>query len=360
MRVLCIDPGAEFSTADVFTGLVGGLRQIGVSVLPYYYGRRLQVMARALELAYKEAKKSDKDIVRPNEADAALWTSELAVTWALRHQPDFVIIVSGMYWHPDAFVFLKRAGFKTGLLLTETPYAFHNEQRFAGLVDVVWTNERTAVAGLRDINPQSYYIQHAYNPEVHTPTPRPDEPAAAAHDVVFVGTGFQERIEWLDSVDWTGIDLGLYGSWTLLHSRSKLRKYVRAGITNNAATAALYRKAKIGVNFFRQSLGFGRDAKRITTAESLNPRSYELAACGCFHISDYRAEVPEIFGDLVPTFKTGKELETVVRSWLADDHGRQQISEQLPTAVKSHSWAARASQMAAVIAEQVGRTELKA
>jgi spore maturation protein CgeB len=349
MKILCIDPGADFSTADVFSGLVGGLRHLGHVVVPYYYSRRLDVMHKALQAAYRQQKKENSDLARPTAADAALWTSELAVTWSLRHEPDFVIVVSGMYFHPDAFIMLRRCGFKVGLLLTETPYALNNELRFAGLVDIVWTNERTAVQGFRELNPRTYYLPHAYNPAVHCPDLKTfGDSKIPAHDVVFVGTGFAERVEWLEGVDWTGIDLGLYGAW-LIDRKSKLRKFIHNGVIDNPITAALYQKAKIGLNMFRQSVGFGKDTARITTAESLNPRSYELAACGLFHVSDYRAEVAEVFGDLVPTFRTSAELEGQLRRWLADDHGRQQVAAQLPVVVSPHSWAHRASQMIATI-----------
>lgn len=357
MRILCVDPGASFSTADVYSGLVSGLRHNGHTVIPYHYGRRMTVMIKALHSAYKEAARDNPYIGKPNTADAALWTSELAVTWALRHQPDIVVIVSGMYWHPDALIMMRRAGIRTGLLLTETPYAISNEMAMAPLVDIVWTNERTAVAALRDVNPNSFYLPHAHNEAVHAVSDQAiitgDEPIPC-HDVVFVGTGFQERIEWLSSVDWTGINFGLYGAWPLIPARSKLRKHLQSGVVDNAITAALYRRAKIGLNMFRQSAGFGKDSKRITTAESLNPRSYELAACGLFHVSDYRAEVAEVFGGLVPTFRTGAELEAVLRHWLNDDHGRRAIAAQLPAAVSAHSWAHRASQMTATIEAVMG------
>jgi hypothetical protein len=147
MRLLLIDPGATFSTFDVFTGAVAGLRALGHTVIEYRFSRRIDVMARALEETWKMRYDLGAREPKPNAADAALWTSELAVTWALRHSPvDMVIVVSGMFWHPDAFVLLKRAGFKTGLLFTESPYAMRDESRVAGLVDMVWTNERTSVS----------------------------------------------------------------------------------------------------------------------------------------------------------------------------------------------------------------------
>jgi spore maturation protein CgeB len=209
----------------------------------------------------------------------------------------------------------------------------------------VWTNERSSVAAFASVNPRSGYIAHAWHPERHMPEPQEHDADVEAHDVVFVGTGFTERIEWFKAIDWTGINLGLYGSWERLGSKSPLRQCVRGGQVNNVATAALYRRAKVNLNFYRKSMGSANNAPRITYAESLNPRAYELAACGAFHLSDYRAEVAEKFGALVPTFSTPKEAEGLIRRWLADETGRRTVAAQLPACVAEDSWVHRARQI---------------
>jgi hypothetical protein len=151
--------------------------------------------------------------------------------------------------------------------------------------------------------------------------------------VVFVGTGFPERVEILTGVDWTGIDIGIYGTWPTIKPSSPLAPLINDAVVPNARTAALYRRAKIGLNLFRQTMGWGEHAPRIQGAESLGPRSYELA------------EVVEQFGDLVPTFRTARELEDLVRRWLADDAGRASIAARLPESVREHSWTERAGEM---------------
>ena len=351
MRFLLVDPGATFSTFDVYTGVRDALRGLGHTVIEYRHSRRLDVVSKAFEFVWQE--RYDRGIrePKPNDADTALWVSELSVTWALRHQPiDMMIVVSSMFYHPDALILARRAGLKTGILFTESPYAVNNEGYMAQLADVVWTNERSVVYALSRANANCHYLPHAFNPLVHSPTPSPEEPTdVPAHDVVFVGTGFRERIALLEAVDWSGIDFGLYGSW-MLADDSPLRAHLRDGVVVNRRACALYRKAKVGLNLFRRSLGFGPATPLIThEAESLGPRSYELAACGCFSVSEYRAEVEEVFGSLVPTFRTSGELETAIRRWLSDSAGREDIKRRLPEAVAPHTWSARAQQMTATI-----------
>ena len=193
------------------------------------------------------------------------------------------------------------------------------------------------------MNRHAGYLPHAWHPERHQAGPQRGDEAVPAHDVVFVGSAFQERIEWLSAIDWTGIDFGLYGQWAPLKGNHRLRRHVRGGVVTNETTSALYRRAKVGLNLYRTSQGWGKHAKQITHAESLNPRAYELAACGAFHLSSYRAEVGEVFGDLVPTFRHPTEAAALIRTWLAQPDGRAQIASELPACVAEMSWVERAT-----------------
>jgi spore maturation protein CgeB len=93
----------------------------------------------------------------------------------------------------------------------------------------------------------------------------------------------------------------------------------------------------------------------------MNPRAYELAAAGCFTISDYRAEVDEVFGALVPTFRHPNELRPLLDRWLADESGRARVRAALPTRVRDHTWYVRAAQIeadlqgAGIVARRAGQ-----
>src|SRR5689334_16083560 len=134
---------------------------------------------------------------KPTWPDVLYHASIFALERALRHQVDGVLLMSGMYLPEDLLILLRRAGLRTGLLLTESPYDFEHEAQWVSHVDVAWTNERTSVLGLRQANPNVHYLAHAYDPAIHRPD-APLNPDLPAHDVVFVGTGFEERIQLLE------------------------------------------------------------------------------------------------------------------------------------------------------------------
>lgn len=326
------------STSDVWTGVSSALRSRGHEIYDYALDARIEMSGAWLTYCWR---KGGKVLAQPSAADIQYHAGESLVARALRVMPDVVLVVSAMYVHPDVFVLMRRAGIPVAVIFTESPYDDERQVRLLPFLRAAWTNERmSAKDGVS-------YLQHAWNSDVHHTTGERDD-EVPAHDVVFVGTCFEERIELLSKVDWSGIDLGLYGNWDEhLGSRSKLRQYVRGSYVPNEYAAGLYRRAKIGLNLYRESKGFGRGAPRIAAAESMNPRAYELAATGCFTISGYRAEVAEVFGELVPTFTHSAELRPLIDRWLADESGRAAVRALLPQAVSSHTWNARALQIEA-------------
>ena len=346
MKILLVHPGASMSTADVHTGLYDGLKAHGATVWEYALDARIEMSGSWLTYCWR---KGGKSVAQPSAADVLYHAGAELVTRALRVEPDVILAVSAMYLHPDVLVLAKRAGLKVAVLFTESPYDDDRQARLLPWIDLGWTNERLSA------RPKVGYLRHAYDHKVHAPDG--DVGETRAHDVVFIGTGFQERVDLLEAVDWTGIDFGLYGSWDLLGSRHKLRQHLvrtddddpETGYVSNAHAARLYQRAKVGLNLYRRSMGFGKGAPQILRAESLNPRAYELAATGSFTLSEARAEVEETFRGLVPTFRTPEELQAKLAYWLATDRDarRARIKRELPEAVAGHTWHARAAQILA-------------
>jgi hypothetical protein len=282
MRFLAIHPGASYSTADVFTGYISALRQLNIECIEYRTDQRIAVAEKFTNALFRQANKgrAADDQIRP-EVRHVVWqaTSEI-VAQALWHKCDAVLWFSLQYLHPDILVLLRRARMPSVAILTESPYQDDRHAELLPYIDVAFTNERSSVARLRAVNKAEdvFYLPPAYDPTTHHTGALPTDGAVEAHDVVFVGTGFQERLDLLAGVDWSGLDLGLYGTYDLLPSRHHLRRHIRGGVVSNAKAAALYRRAKVGLNLYRRTTEFRRDAPRIDHAESLNPRAVELAA----------------------------------------------------------------------------------
>jgi hypothetical protein len=376
MKVLCVQPGSTFSTADVFDGLTGALSRAGHDVQEYRLDYRIE---EACEYqGWRERRRRKAQPETPHRKPAQLMpevirqASMTLLEAALTVNPHWILIFSGQFLHPDTMRLLYRMGAKTALVLTESPYDDGKQGMLTPYARVVFTNERASVGLLRRWYEQTshdpfnvrgaktvHYLPHAYDPGRHWPGSQDgdvDSQQVPRHDIVFVGSGFIERQEMLAGVDWEGlgVDFGLYGHWRYLGSRNHLRRYLHDGLVPNETTAALYRNATLGLNLYRQSVGSSRNATRIAGAESLNPRALELAATGTPHISDWRPEVEEVFGDTVPTFKTSAELERLVADLLLpgpDCYRLARMQTALPQAVAGWTLDARAAQLVACLAD---------
>jgi spore maturation protein CgeB len=291
VTVLLVEPGVRWAIADVEAGLRYGLEANGVEVL----------------------------------------TGNLDTHWPVPAAVDAVVFVSAIHLEPEAIARIQKAGIPVYVVFTETPYDYAHERATVSLVDGGWTHERAMVDAFRAVNPSIGYLPHGWHPKRHF-VGDGDE-SVPAHDVVFVGSGFPERITFFNAIEWTGIDLGLYGIWEGFGLKESLEPCIKSGPIDNVTAAALYRRAKIGLNLYRRT---------DQPVESLNPRAYELAACGAFSISEHRAESDERFGLLVPTFRTASEAERLIRSWLQWPVTRQSFQRQLPARVSDASWTERA------------------
>lgn len=341
MKLLVIHPGASFSTHDVYAGYVAALRGLGVEVVEYRLDSRIDAWGRFLKAEHRRRKLGPVD-----DAEVLHRAGMDILPQAIWHGVDGVLAVSAMYLRESALALLRKAGVPLALLLTESPYDDSQQGSYCRYADAVFTNERTSVGYLERFCPTVRYLPHAYDPARHRPDLPLDE-AVPAHDVVFVGTGFRERRDLLAAVDWSGIDLGLYGQWD---RPGKLKPYVRGGIVPNERAAMLYRRAKIGLNLYRTSKGWD-GAEHIDHAESLNPRAVELAACGVFTISDDRKEILEVFQGLVQPFRNAAGLQHLIRNMLKHEDTRREIARRLPGKVAHLTFEAQAHTLVTTLRE---------
>jgi spore maturation protein CgeB len=349
--LLCVHPGANTSTSDVYDGIVDGLIANGVKVVEYALDRRLIASKKWLTQNYRSHVRRNGPLkdTPPGDEDILYFAGQGIIERALQADAKWVLVVAGGNVHPAVLTLLRRAGRKIAVLCTESPYWSSSwEQQFVRQADVCWTNERTSVPILRQGCPWTFYLPTAFNlAHHHPPAPDDDLSDVPEYDVVFIGTGFEERIELLSQIDWSGITLGLYGYWNLLPSRHPLRRFVRGKTIANREAIRLYQRAKIGLNLYRTSVGFARGVPKIEGAESLNPRAYELAACGVFQLSDYRAELPEVFGPSVPTFKDAYEANALIHGFVQDAESRSWFTVEAQSRVRSHTYVNRAKQLLA-------------
>jgi spore maturation protein CgeB len=341
VKILLIHSGHSHSTKEVSVGLQRGLEANGVDVVPWELDKVQKVLhslRHAGELVgfipEDEREQMSRTITNLASADA--------VTLALMHDVDAVVVVYGLLFPAARVVALKKLGVPVVCFGTEAPY-IRKELEAAPFYDVWFTNERRSVDLFRAYGANAYYLPTAYDPTCHAPGPAKPEYRA---DAVFIGGAYPERKRMLDGAQWDGIDLRWLG--TLKESNDPF-----AGIVPNSEAIEWYRSSTISLNFHRTTGDFWQGEQiDPSMAESLGPRAYEVPACGGFLLTDWRPEVDDVFGDSAAVFERGNpdDLIKQVKYWLNHPDQREATARAQHEAVRPHSYVARAAKLLEIIA----------
>ena len=309
MRVMVVRPGPLYSVADVHNGLVKGLCGLlgGENVADMKYDDLVEFHARA---------RLRRDSGRYYDA----FDREGAFHMASRHLlaavyefwPDVLILTSGFWIPPQLLATLRKRPHHVVAWFTESPYEDDKQLAMAAAVDTVVLNDPTNLGRFQEVNPRSFYFPHSYDPDIHHPARD-----AKTIDVAFVGTGFPSRVEFLEQVNWEGLDLRLGGMWAYNGDESPLNRYLITGnplvCMDNWVTADIYRQARTSFNLYRKETTLGGTAD----GWAMGPREVELAACRTWFAREPRAEGDHLF-PMLPTFTEPAELETQLRWALAN------------------------------------------
>lgn len=328
MRAMVVGPLASSSTYDVAQGWSYGLQQAGCQTAYFDLYHRW--------VYYSSAKVMDDDgnVARqmdPDEAKRAVTLGLLAELY--RYQPDVVFVIHGPHVLPELIAEIR---VPVVIIGTESPYEDEAQALWFTRCepDMVLINDPTNLGVFQSTIPQSYYVPHAYRPELHQPTGD-----RIYCDVSFVGTGFASRVALLREVDWTGIHLLLAGNFgVMLPDDDPLQRYVHNdGLSiPNTETAAIYRGSQIGLNAYRT----GATGELASTDQgwAIGPREVELAACGAFFLREPRPESDELF-PFLPSFESGAELDWLIHEWLPRHTERRELGKRAREAVADRTFA---------------------
>lgn len=306
--------------SDVARGWVRGLTECGVKTVDFNYDDVLNFYDGAHDARGNKSFPDVDDVVRLSVKSLAAQVYEW---W-----PDLVLIVYGAYMPSDYYEVLRSRGHTVVLAHTESPYQDDEQLEAAHLADINLVNDPTNLDKFRAINPRTFYVPHAYDPEIHTP----DGPLTDPHDFCFVGTGFPSREQFFTQVDFSGIDVAFAGNWRdseltgfLVHPENEC--------VENTEAVRLYRSSKASANLYREHFGW-----------AMGPREVELAATGCFYLTEPRGENREVL-PMVPTFTEPGEFGDKLRWWLTHDDERVEVARAARAAIAPRTFANHARQL---------------
>lgn len=273
-------------------------------------------------------------------------------------RPDLLLVMNGLHVFPPEHVSdvdqIRAMGIKTAIWFVDDPYFSDDTARIALHYDEVFTHELTGVTLYKEIGcPNVHYLPLAAGSELYLPQ---QVGAQYQYDVCFIGNAFWNRVALFDELAAFLQDKKVFiagGFWERLNEKEKLAPFVHSGWIAPEETTRYYNGAKIVINLHRPTLA-GQDNRnsRDLAGRSINPRTYEISACGTLQITDIREDLTTYYrpGYDIETFVSTQELQDKIAYYLAHEQQRAEVAwRSLWTTRKYHSYRNRVGRLLAVI-----------
>ncbi|WP_068620042.1 CgeB family protein [Paenibacillus tuaregi] len=279
---------------------------------------------------------------------------------AVSMQPDLVLVMNGLHVFPPEHTQhvdqIRARGIKVAVWFVDDPYFSDDTALLAPHYDEVFTHELTGVQLYRELGcTRVHYLPLAAGPELYLPQQVGEQ---YQYDICFIGNAFWNRAALFDEMAsfLQGKKVFIAGGfWERLHEGQKLSSFIRSGWIAPEETARYYNGAKIVINLHRPTEP-GQDNRnsRGLAGSSINPRTYEISACGTLQITDVREDLTDYYrpGYDIETFSSTAELQEKIAYYLGNEQERAAVAwRSLLTTRKYHTYRDRISRLLAAVSK---------
>ena len=195
-----------------------------------------------------------------------------------------------------------------------------------------------------------HYLPLACEPTIHKPWNGDHvENRSYRCQLGFMGSPYRNRMSVFDKL--THYQLGVWGQgWDAYELSPALQASVREGkrrITPEESVK-IYSSADIVLNLHSSPFMDGINPD----GDFVNPRTFEIAACGGFQLIDNRKELAELFDpqNEIAVFNTFEELQMMINYWLARPQLRREMSLKAQMrAYRNHTYKHRAETIIEIV-----------
>jgi spore maturation protein CgeB len=255
-------------------------------------------------------------------------------------EPDLVLALAQAPLSRAALRRLRKDGVATAMWFVEDYRLFTYWQAYAHFYDFFAVIQKepflSQLAAMGQ--PNALYLPLAADPEFHKPLElTPVERRKWGSDVSFMGAGYPNRRVAFRQL--LRHDFKIWGSdW---EGDPVLAPYVQLGgmRIESADCVRIFNATRINLN-----LHSSIDPSRLVSdGDFVNPRTFELAACGAFQLTDRRTLLPESFGpNEMSTFGNMDELLALIDHFLARPEEREAVAARARQRVlQEHSYERR-------------------
>jgi len=244
---------------------------------------------------------------------------------------------------------LRKQGVVTVLWFMEDFLRFRSWEMLAQHYDFVFTIQRGECvdaikrAGAGHVQ----YLPVACDPFVHMPVEVPQEERSRwGSPVSFVGAGYHNRQQTFASM--VEFPFKIWGTeWPECRPFDSLVQEKGRRVAPEEYVK-IFNSTDVNINLHSSTERDGVDPG----GDFLNPRTFELAACGAFQLVDERAYLSEVFepGKELVTFRDTRELKEKVAYYLEHPDERRQIAQASRERVlREHTYGHRMKEMLSII-----------
>ncbi|GMK37434.1 spore maturation protein [Paenibacillus sp. CCS19] len=273
---------------------------------------------------------------------------------ALLIRPDFVLVLNGLHVFPDDHLAqidrIRAAGIRTVIWFADDPYVTDDTVLIAPHYDTILTHELSTIPlyqliGCKDV----HYMPLGADIAVFKPM---RVGLNYSSDVCFIGQGFWNRVQMFDVIapQLAGLKVFIAGGlWDRLKEYQRLKPFIRHGWLPVEESAAYYNGARIVINMHRttEAGADNRNSYRYP-GRSINPRTYEIAACGTMQLTDIREDLGMYYrpGVELETYGNAVELADKIRYYLANEEARRLIALRgLARTRREHTYLSRMTRL---------------
>jgi spore maturation protein CgeB len=272
-------------------------------------------------------------------------------------KPDLVLVLLGDTFPVEQVNAIRSMGVKTAVWFTDDPYYTDVTAKVAPYYQYVFTQEISCLSfypllGCRQV----HYLPLAVNTSVFHYLGEND---SFNTDVCFMGTAWNNRIALFDQLApyLSNKNTLIVGpDWNRMQNYHLLSSKIRLEVLSPEESALLINKSKIVINNhrpFNDTTVFSHNSRNFP-AVSINPRTFEISACGAFQLTDVRQELNRDYemGKDIETYTSPTELIEKIEYYLSHDAERSAIARSGHSkTLKNHTYQKRLLTLLKVVFE---------
>lgn len=259
-------------------------------------------------------------------------------------EPDLVLSMAQAPLNHQALKRLRRDGVTTAMWFVEDFRLFTYWKSFAPAYDIFAVIQKEPfMSELAAIGqPNALYLPLAAQPDFHKPVElSPVEKRRFGSEVSFMGAGYPNRRKAFREL--VNHDFKIWGNeWDGDHVLEPLVQLKGARVTPEECVK-IFNATKINLNLHSSI----QAEELVTNGDFINPRTFELAACGAFQLVDNRILLSEAFAeDELATFSSMEDLLEKIEYFLANPEKREDYANKAQVRVlNEHTYRVRIRQL---------------